>query len=37
MVSENDEKNAKKVLEEMLQKEAMNVLKAKIEEDNKMF
>lgn len=37
IVSENDEKNAKKILEEMLEKQAMVDLKAKIEEDNKMF
>ncbi len=37
IVSDNDEKNAKQILEEMLEKQAMSTLKAKIEEDNKIF
>lgn len=37
IVSENDEKNAKQVIQEMLEKQAMASLKAKIEEDNKVF
>lgn len=37
MVSENDMKNAKDILEEMLRKEAMTQLKNKIEEDNKIY
>lgn len=37
IVSDADEKNAKKVIEEMLEKQAMSTLKSKIEEENKMF
>lgn len=37
IVSDNDEKNAKKILQEMLEKQVMVELKAKIEADNKMF
>lgn len=37
IIGEDDEANAKKVLEEMLKKEALNALKQKIGEDNKMY
>lgn len=36
IVWENDLENSKKILEEMLRKEAINTLKKKIEEDNKV-
>lgn len=37
IVSEDDEKNAKKVLEDMLQKEAIDQLKKTLESENKMY